>query len=86
MGCINRSMEQIEERKMKVTRKETWNAFNENWCPICAMKVEIIPIVTGLPGISAWGCPTCKSQYQANFLEDAEDILEIPDNFVMEIK
>ena len=38
-------------------------------------------IRTGMPGIQAAKCPDCGTHYQANFLEDGEDMLDVPTNF-----
>ncbi len=67
---------------MKITRKETFGAFEMKWCPKCAKVTDMKRIFTGMPGIQACKCP-CGNQYQINYLEDEDDILEVPDTFVM---
>ncbi len=67
---------------MKITRKETFMAFKMNWCPKCAKVTDMKSIHTGMPGIQASKCP-CGMQYQINLLEDEDDMLEVPDTFVM---
>ncbi len=57
--------------------------FNSNWCPVCAKIVEMEYIHTGLPGIAAQKCTECDSNYQANYIEDKNDILTIPDSYVI---
>jgi hypothetical protein len=69
---------------MFVKRSVTWDTFDRNWCPTCAETTEMEPIRTGLPGIATQKCPICKHQYQANFLEDGEDLLEVPDELKFE--
>lgn len=68
---------------MEVTRKETWNAFDADWCPKCAKTVSMERMHTGLPGICGKKCQECGANYQANFLEDGDDTLTVPDDFVM---
>ena len=68
---------------MEVTRKATWDAFDANWCPRCAKTVEMERIHTGLPGICAQKCKACDSHYQANYLEEENDMMTVPDDFVM---
>lgn len=67
---------------MKVTREKTWVAFNSGWCPNCAAYTKMEHIYTGLPGIASQNCLSCGTNYQANFLENGADELEVPDNFV----
>jgi len=69
---------------MLVKRSITWDAFDRNWCPVCVKKVEMKHIQTNLPGIAAQQCPECKSHYQANYLEDGEDLLEVADELKFE--
>lgn len=38
---------------------------------------------SGFPGISIATCPDCNTEYMANFLEGADDLMEIPDDFKM---
>ena len=68
---------------MQITRKATWDAFSANWCPVCAKTVEMEHMHTGLPGIAAQKCPECCANYQANYLENGDDMLTIPDGYVM---
>ena len=68
---------------MKVTRKDTWETFDANWCPQCAGIVVMKTVHTGMPGICAKTCNKCGAHYQANYLEDANDLMTIPDSFVM---
>lgn len=67
---------------MKVKRSDTLKSFEMNWCPICAKVVDMEPRITGLPGIASKRCPECDSHWQANYLEDPNDLLEVDDNFI----
>lgn len=66
---------------MQITREKTWRMFEANWCPVCGGKVPMEFIRTGLPGIAASECPKCETHYTANYLEDKDDLLEIPETF-----
>ena len=72
-----------KEIKMQITRKATWDAFDADWCPQCAKVVAMEQIHTGLPGIAAKKCQECGAHYKANYLEDADDMMTVPNGFVM---
>jgi len=69
---------------MFVKRSVTWEAFDRDWCPTCVKKVVMKHIQTNLPGIAAQQCPECKTGYQANYLEDGEDLLDVPEHLKFE--
>ena len=66
-----------------IKRSETWKMFEDNWCPNCGKKTEMERIHTGMPGIQAQKCPDCGTHYHANYLEDADDVLQVPANFTL---
>jgi hypothetical protein len=65
-----------------VTRKKTWEMFEKNWCPVCGKVTEMQPMQTNLPGIMAQKCPA-EHFFQANFLEDENDTIALPNNFIL---
>ncbi len=68
---------------MKITRRETIDMFKEKWCPTCGETVDMNHISTGMPGISAQQCPLCENYYEVNYLESPDDLLEIPNTFIL---
>jgi len=67
---------------MEILRKDVNEMFEKKWCPICAKVTDMKPIFTNLPGIVAQQCE-CGIGFQANYLEDDNDLLTIPDTFVL---
>lgn len=64
-----------------IKRYEAWKMFDAHWCPNCGKKSEFEYIRTGLPGIQQRRCKVCDHYFGCNFLENDDDILEVPDNF-----
>jgi len=63
---------------MQIKREKSWRMFDINWCVACGKVTDMEQIRTGLPGIQSKKCNGgCNSHYQANFLEDAEDMVNI---------
>lgn len=67
---------------MQITRQQVWDCFDTGWCPQCAEVTDKTPVNTHMPGIVAHNCKKCGGHFMSNFLEDADDILECPDNFI----
>lgn len=65
-----------------VTRKLTYLMFENNWCPVCGKVTEMKNIQTNLPGIFAQQCE-CKNNFQANYLENCNDELKIPNTYIL---
>jgi len=68
---------------MKITREQTWDMGFQKWCPVCGKVVDMEPISTGMPGITASKYPECDGHYQYNYLESKDDLLEVPDDFIL---
>lgn len=68
---------------MNITREAFLSAFGIDWCPHCGRPTTMRRINTGLPGILAQECTECHMNYQANFLEDDAELIEVPDTWVM---
>ena len=65
---------------MKVKREILNNLTLKGWCAVCADYTANEKIHTGLPGIQCFACK-CGARFQANLLEDNEDMLEVDDIF-----
>jgi hypothetical protein len=66
---------------MKLLREQTWLMFEAKWCPVCGEITRMEQVRTNFPGIQAQKCNVCNKHFQANYLEDGKDELEIPDSF-----
>jgi hypothetical protein len=53
--------------------------FTNNWCIRCGKHTLIENVRTGLPGIQTKRCTICGLNCQANFLENNDDDVKIPD-------
>ena len=72
-----------ENKQSRMVKRETLvNLFIRKWCMACGKVTDMVPIKTGLPGILAQKCP-CGMNYQANFLEDEDELVTIPDHFIL---
>lgn len=67
---------------MKIKRQQIFDMWDTNHCPKCNKTSEFTAIPTGMPGIACKKCEGCGGYFQADFLEDGDDILECPDDFV----
>lgn len=65
---------------MQTKRNNIWRLIYGSWCPSCKAPTLTEIVKTGLPGITARQCTKCDMGIQANFIEDADDLVEIPDN------
>jgi hypothetical protein len=65
----------------EITRQQTWDAFEANHCPRCNKVVDMERIPTHMPGIQCKKCLECSGFFQANFLDDADDIITCPVDF-----
>lgn len=65
---------------MKVKREILNNLTLKGWCAVCADYTANEKIHTGMPGIQCFRCPACLSHFQANLLEDNDDLLDVDDN------
>jgi hypothetical protein len=63
-----------------ITRQQTFDMYEANWCPQCGKVVKMIKKRTGMPGIATCKCTECDGNICVNFTEDAEDVLKIPDH------
>lgn len=68
---------------MEITRQLTWDMYKAKWCCECGKITEMVPVHTGMPGIVQHNCPECESGWMVNYLESADDILTIPDDFIV---
>ena len=68
---------------MQITRKMTFGMFENYWCPVCGEVTKTERITTGLPGILAQKCTKCGNHFQANYLESEDDLLTVPDSFIV---
>lgn len=66
---------------MKLTRAELNKFFEDKWCPTCNEHTDMSKIITGFPGIVAQRCKVCELGQQANYLEPADEIIDIPDKY-----
>lgn len=69
---------------MKIKRGLTWKMFDDKWCMVCGKVTDMFPINTSLPCIFERGCPECGFYWRQNCLEDEDDLLECPDNFIIQ--
>jgi len=69
---------------MEITRRQITAMFERNYCPRCGKVTEMDRTSTGLPRIQCKKCLTCNGYYYCNFLEDEDDILQCPDDFVID--
>ena len=68
---------------MLISRSLTWDMYYDGWCPKCGCVTEKKRIHTGMPGIACRQCTKCQGYSQVNFLEDGNDLLECPDDFIL---
>ena len=68
---------------MEISRQKTFDMFEINYCPKCGKIVEMKMIPTGMPGIQCKQCKQCDGYYTCNFLEDEDDMLQCPNDFIV---
>ena len=65
---------------MEVKRSNLHKMFEASWCVVCGDHTDMKYIQTGMPGIQAKEC-ACGACFQANYLEDPDDVITLPDTY-----
>jgi hypothetical protein len=60
-----------------IKRKQIFDMYDANWCPQCGKVIKMEK--THTESIAVCKCTECNGSIQVNFLEDGEDIMEVPD-------
>jgi hypothetical protein len=70
---------------MKIKRVEAHAINNHKWCGKCG-KITNMTSYPGLPAIFLQKCSLCNSHFQSNYNEDYDQIIDIPDWFILPSK
>ena len=66
---------------MKIKRQLTWDMYCANFCPNCA-ETRSFKRIGGFPGVFGVKCETCETTLNINFLENSDDEIEVPYDFI----
>lgn len=69
---------------MEVERRKIWEMFDRNYCPRCGKITSMTKLNSCLQGIAHKRCHVCQTRLSANFIEDESDLVEVPDDFIIQ--